>query len=588
MQPAAAATVADSLGLSLTEETLRALAPDVEYRLREVIQDASKFMRHVRRSYLTTEDVNQALRLRNVEPQYGFGGRDPCRYLRAAGHADLFFVEDPVQELEQAISAPLPPLPVEAGVIPHWLAVDGRQPAIPENAPLERPRIAKRPRSASRAGPPSAVMPAPMAAAPGPPVEGLVASAAGAASGEEVSLVRAPLRHVASQELQLYYERVAGLLSAPGGAEGISAAQGGEAVAQTVRAALASLAADPGLQPLVPHLVHLIATQVAASLKDLAHLRLLLSAARALVSNPHIQLATYLHQLMPAVMTCLVARKLGANPAEDHWLVRDAAAAVLAAICATYSSAYTSIAPRVQFQLIKALADSTKPLPTHYGAIVGLAALGHRPVQTLLLPALPAYMAQLSGHLAQRHHTQQRAEAQRVYGVLLQAAGDCVFKHMLPRAVTRSGAHSLGAPAAAGPASRHPSSSTGSRSGRSNRLRLMSAAAPALIVSKGATGTGPTAMGSSADWRAFFGEEEAEEGTVMEVSGGTQVPPAAAAHMRPVNEGQEAAGTAAAAVADAAVGNVLLQAREEDYDVDAVVAALGALFGADLEPWLGG
>lgn len=32
-----------------------------------LLQEASKFMRHARRGYLTTDDVNHALRLRNVE-----------------------------------------------------------------------------------------------------------------------------------------------------------------------------------------------------------------------------------------------------------------------------------------------------------------------------------------------------------------------------------------------------------------------------------------------------------------------------------------------------------------------------------------
>lgn len=38
VQPESVATIADSLGLALSDETLRALAPDVEYRLREIIQ----------------------------------------------------------------------------------------------------------------------------------------------------------------------------------------------------------------------------------------------------------------------------------------------------------------------------------------------------------------------------------------------------------------------------------------------------------------------------------------------------------------------------------------------------------------------
>ena len=177
----------------------------------------------------------------------------------------------------QVVSNSLPAAPVETGVIPHWLAVDGRQPAIPENAPLERPRAPKRPRSGA---PSSAGVAAPPVAAG----QGAGASGSGAGQGvgegrEDVSLVRAPLRHVASQELQLYYERVAALLSASSsgaaGAGGAAAAAGAEGQ-QARRALLASLAADPGLQPLAPHLVHLIAQEVANSLKSLPQLRLLL------------------------------------------------------------------------------------------------------------------------------------------------------------------------------------------------------------------------------------------------------------------------------------------------------------------------
>ena len=43
----------------------------------------------------------------------------------------------------QAVDQPLPKVPVEVGVIPHWLAIDGLQPAIPENEAIQ-PRRAKR------------------------------------------------------------------------------------------------------------------------------------------------------------------------------------------------------------------------------------------------------------------------------------------------------------------------------------------------------------------------------------------------------------------------------------------------------------
>ena len=35
------------------------------------------------------------------------------------------------------IEAPLPKAPLDAAVVCHWLAIEGVQPAIPENAPVE-------------------------------------------------------------------------------------------------------------------------------------------------------------------------------------------------------------------------------------------------------------------------------------------------------------------------------------------------------------------------------------------------------------------------------------------------------------------
>jgi hypothetical protein len=91
---------------------------------------------------------------------------------------------------------------------------------------------------------------------------------------------------------------------------------------------------------------------------------------------------------MPALLTCTVHRKLCTSPLDDHWAVRDAAARVVARVCARFGSAYPGLQPRVTQTLLGALRDRSKPLTTHYGAIVGLAALGAHVVHGLLLPEL--------------------------------------------------------------------------------------------------------------------------------------------------------------------------------------------------------
>lgn len=78
----------------LKDEVAAALASDAEYRVREIIQDASKFMRHSKRNTLSTEDINAALRLRNVEPLYGLSSPEPLNFVKVSGSTNLYFVSD--------------------------------------------------------------------------------------------------------------------------------------------------------------------------------------------------------------------------------------------------------------------------------------------------------------------------------------------------------------------------------------------------------------------------------------------------------------------------------------------------------------
>ena len=50
--------------------------------------------------------------------------------------------------------------------------------------------------------------------------------------------------------------------------------------------------------------------------------------ASALLGNPHLDLGPYLHKLMPAALTVLLTKRLGASPLDYHWPVRDQAAGV--------------------------------------------------------------------------------------------------------------------------------------------------------------------------------------------------------------------------------------------------------------------
>lgn len=153
--PATVQSIANSLDITrISDDAAKALAPDVEYRLREVIQEALKCMRHSRRTVLTAHDVAQALRIQNIEvlcitinntascyhhrtqPLHGLSGGDSLRLRRVAGHGDLYYVANRVVTVDQVLQQGLPPPPRDVALSPHWLAIDGVQPKIPPNQPL--------------------------------------------------------------------------------------------------------------------------------------------------------------------------------------------------------------------------------------------------------------------------------------------------------------------------------------------------------------------------------------------------------------------------------------------------------------------
>ncbi|KAB2032989.1 hypothetical protein ES319_D05G416800v1 [Gossypium barbadense] len=310
--------IAQSIGITnLSPDVALSLAPDVEYRVQEIMQEAIKCMRHSRRTVLTADDVDSALNLRNVEPICGFASRDALRFKKAAGHKDLFYIDDKDVEFKEVLESPLPKAPLDTSVTSHWLAIEGIQPAIPENASIEAPSDGKK------------------------------------AEYKEDGLsvdVKLPVKHVLSRELQ-----------------------------------------------------------VARNLNNFPLMFALMRVARSLLQNEHLHIEPYLHQLMPSIITCLVAKRLGNKFTDNHWELRNFAAKLVASICKRFGHVYHNLQPRVTRTLLHAFLDPTKTFPQHYGAIQGLAALGP---SVLLEPEI------------------KRHEAWCVYGALLRAAGLCMYDRL--------------------------------------------------------------------------------------------------------------------------------------------------------------
>ncbi|CAL4976047.1 unnamed protein product [Urochloa decumbens] len=383
--------IAQSVGIpSLGPDVATALAPDVEYRLREIMQESIKRMRHAKRTVLTADDVDSALSLRNVEPVYGFASGDPLRFKRAVGHKDLFYLDDREVDFKEIIEAPLPKAPLDTAVVAHWLAIEGVQPAIPENPPID-----------------AIVPPAENKRSEHVKDDGLPVD------------VKLPVKHVLSRELQMYFDKIAELTMS-------------RSDTPLFKEALVSLAKDSGLHPLVPYFSYFIADEVTRSLGDLPVLFALMRVVRSILHNPHIHIEPYLHQLMPSMITCIVAKRLGHRLSDNHWELRDFSANLVALVCRRFGHVYHNLQNRLTKTLIHAFLDPAKSLTQHYGAVQGISALGPSAIRLLLLPNLVTYMQLLEPELQleKQKNEMKRKEAWRVYGALLCAAGKCLYDRL--------------------------------------------------------------------------------------------------------------------------------------------------------------
>lgn len=268
--------VAESLGItSLSDEVLQGLSSDIEYRISQVLEEALKFMRHSKRSVLSTQDIAQALRVLDIEPLYGYESTRPLRFGEASigPGQPLYYVEDEEVDFEKLINAPLPKVPREisftgmynitsADIVSHietahWLAVEGVQPSIPQNPTTADSRNQE-------------MVPK------GPGANSNLA----AMSGNDNVTVKPLVKHILSKELQLYFEKICSALL-------------DETNIEYQVAALASIRSDPGLHQLVPYFVQFIAEKITHNLKSLFMLTQMMQLTTAMLDNKNLYVDPY-------------------------------------------------------------------------------------------------------------------------------------------------------------------------------------------------------------------------------------------------------------------------------------------------------
>lgn len=386
---------AEFLGINLPEDSAKNLAMDVEYRIHEILETAVKFMRHSKRKLLTTADIDHALSVLNIEPLYGYDLAQPPEFKEAlfgAAGQKLYYLEEAEMDFEKLINQELPRVPRQATFTAHWLAIEGVQPTVPQNPSAAEirslPPIAR--------GAISSLL-----------SNDLLSSAADSTGAslpaddakdrlkkkDKDADIRPLVKHVLSKELKLYFDKVVEvLLSSDPAKDGLR------------EAALSSLRTEPGLHQLVPYFIQFVAEQITNQLCNIDLLITMLDVISALYDNKTIFLSPYVHALMPCILTLLLAKRIGVPPkgaldetAEElmrsQFAVREFAAVLLEHVLGSYGSSYSTLKPRVARTLLRALLDASKPVGTHYGALLGLDRLGADVIKLVLVGNLRLWYA---------------------------------------------------------------------------------------------------------------------------------------------------------------------------------------------------
>ncbi|KAM0728043.1 Transcription initiation factor TFIID subunit 6 [Formica fusca] len=380
--------IAESIGVgNFPDEAAKDLAEDVSYRLKEIIQDAAKFMRHGKRQRMTTHDIDHALKIKNIEPTYGFFAKDhiPFRFASGGGR-ELHFVEEKEIDLNEVVSMAggqtWPKLPLEITLRAHWLCIDGVQPTIPENPPPVSKDVQKL----------ESVDPTTKLSSKNQNI-GIGKPGGGGKSQKlrnvETIHVKQLATHELSVEQQLYYKEIT------------EACVGSDEARRAE--ALQSLSADPGLHEMLARMCTFIAEGVRVNVvqNHLALLIYLMRMVKALLDNPSLYLEKYLHELIPSVATCIVSRQLCMRPDQDnHWALRDFASRLMAQICKNFNTSTNNVQTRVTRMFSQALAKNNQtPLASLYGAIEGLCELGPEVIKALVIPKIKSISDRIESYI---------------------------------------------------------------------------------------------------------------------------------------------------------------------------------------------
>lgn len=319
---------AQSQGLEIEDEAISILSQDIEYRVKELCQEASKFMLFSKRSKLAIDDINNALMTRNVDPLFGYDPRDNLIFKNDLLKSSIFYVPDEEIDLEEFLAQPLPKIPESPKITSHWLAIEGVQPQVAQNPiTVEKPV----------------------------PKQNQLSSYAEDAEFKNIT------KHIISKELSLYFEKLLSFLDDE----------------EKVNLAIDCLKTESGIQQLIPYLIQNIKEKIVKNMNTEKLSRFILFYY-SLLQNEHIFIDPYLHQIIPSLLTTVIGKRV------KNLEIRKQGADAIKFIFDKYAKTYGTLGPRIIKSLVKIWLDPTKVEDAHYAALYTLSLLSPHVIESVI------------------------------------------------------------------------------------------------------------------------------------------------------------------------------------------------------------
>lgn len=150
------------------------------------------------------------------------------------------------------------------------------------------------------------------------------------------------------------------------------------------------LTTDYSVRYLAPYLTEFIKQSIHLNLvcSDLTLLIYSVRMSKNLISNPHVNVKLFLHDLIPAILSCALSKRISKYYYDNHWTLRDFSTYVIATICHVYGNEMNRIKQRVVNIYLQPIYNHSMSLTSLYGGLKGLSSLGEEIIKIYIIPNL--------------------------------------------------------------------------------------------------------------------------------------------------------------------------------------------------------